>query len=660
VRSTRVLTVLLVVLVLVPTGILGWLGVRGTDRFEAELRERLQRELDEQAVTARRAIEDWAAGEEADSERRVVAAADLLARRLPLLPAGQALAEAERLWTRLNWRTERLGFPATMWLPEPIELRVVDASGRTVLPVLFEPDGYGRERAESVRLFQDLGREAEVSLFGRGDRAGAMEIWRSAAARFTEPMWKARAEIEALSLECTVDPTSDVGPRVLELESRFSTDVLDRVGRPWVVLLMRAAPASGVALAHLQALFRRGGLAEIPLTEQERDRVRQAVGAPSHWGSPPPPPSPRKVKRAQLPGGLLLEASWPDDHRGVESRLLLPLRKALPDSTRLDLVQPRLGDPASDGQRALTQAVELPPKVGGQRAWLVLAHRNETDLLADVASSRRWTIVGVLSLVGVIGLGLVLGRSALAREREARRLKDDFLANVSHELRTPLTSVCLHADLLAESGLTEPQRRAHAEVVRAEGARLSALVDDLLDFAALERGSRRLEPEPVDLAAAAERAVAPFRVLADREGVTLTLELAPGETLALADPHALGRILSNLVGNAWKHGRPSRDGGPGRLVIRAWVADGRPSVDVVDDGPGIPPNERAHLFERFRRGAAAGKTRGVGLGLALSRDLARALGGDLSVVEDPARTVFRLTLPPVPPPPPESTTEIPA
>ena len=295
------------------------------------------------------------------------------------------------------------------------------------------------------------------------------------------------------------------------------------------------------------------------------------------------------------------------------------------------------------------------PNYGGPTTWGLLGHRDEARLLSEVASSRRFTIIGVLSLVGVIGLGMLVGRSALAREREARRLKDDFLANVSHELRTPLTSVCLHADLLAESGLSEPQRQAHAEVVRAEGARLSALVDDLLDFAALERGSRRLEPEPVDLGAAAERAVAPFRVLADREGVMLTLDLAPGEHLALADPHALGRILSNLVGNAWKHGRPSRDGGPGHLTVRVALADGRPALDVVDDGPGIPTKERDHLFERFQRGAAAGKTRGVGLGLALSRDLARALGGDLSVVEDPTRTVFRLTLPPVPPAPPEST-----
>ena len=86
--------------------------------------------------------------------------------------------------------------------------------------------------------------------------------------------------------------------------------------------------------------------------------------------------------------------------------------------------------------------------------------------------------------------------------------------------------------------------------------------------------------------------------------------------------------------------------------------DGRPTLDVMDDGPGIPPSERPRLFERFQRGAAASQTRGVGLGLALSRDLAHAMGGDLVVIEVPTRTVFRLTLPAVPPPPAEFRSEV--
>ncbi len=388
---------------------------------------------------------------------------------------------------------------------------------------------------------------------------------------------------------------------------------------------------------------------EVQLTEQERERIRALVA-----GQPPDGTegegAGQDIHRAPLPNGLVLEVKrrWPSSVAGPSGVHLTWLRRVLPESVRLVLRSSRPWTPIAADELPLVEAVEL-PRAGGQRAWALLSCRDEATQLADVARSRRWTIIGVLSLVGVIGLGLVLGRSALEREREARRLKDDFLANVSHELRTPLTSVCLHADLLAEAGLTEPQRRAHAEVVRAEGARLSALVDDLLDFAALERGSRRLEPEPVDLAAAAEGAIAPFRVLAAREGASHARPRVGRALLAMADPHALGRILSNLVGNAWKHGRPSRDGGPGRLAVRVGASmDDRPTIDVVDDGPGIPANERAHLFERFRRGAAAGKTRGVGLGLALSRDLARALDGDLVSHRRPRARCFG-TLPAVPP-----------
>jgi signal transduction histidine kinase len=210
--------------------------------------------------------------------------------------------------------------------------------------------------------------------------------------------------------------------------------------------------------------------------------------------------------------------------------------------------------------------------------------------------------------------------------------------------------VCLHAEMLAEED-PPPERRRHlAEVVRAEGARLAALVDDLLDFAALERGARRLEPAPVDLSRAAREAAMPYATLGEREGVCVE---APrnGGVVALADPHALSRILANLLGNAWRHGRPARAGGPGR--IRVSVADGpRPSVEVRDDGPGVPPGERALVFERFRRGRAAAGREGAGIGLSLSRDLARAMGGDLVVEDDGAETVFRLTLPAVEESPP--------
>ena len=116
----------------------------------------------------------------------------------------------------------------------------------------------------------------------------------------------------------------------------------------------------------------------------------------------------------------------------------------------------------------------------------------------------------------------------------------------------------------------------------------------------------------------------------------------------MADPAALARILGNLVGNAWKHGRPARTGGAGRIRVRA-REDGRDtSVEVCDDGPGIPAEERERVFERFGRGRRSTRIEGSGIGLALSRDLARALGGDLDVRDDGDETIFRLRLPAVP------------
>ena len=116
----------------------------------------------------------------------------------------------------------------------------------------------------------------------------------------------------------------------------------------------------------------------------------------------------------------------------------------------------------------------------------------------------------------------------------------------------------------------------------------------------------------------------------------------------MADPAALARILGNMLSNAWKHGRPARGGGAGSIRIRAEELERGAIVEVCDDGPGIPQAERGRIFERFGRGGAAERTEGAGIGLSLSRDLARAMGGDLDVRDQDGETVFRLRLPPIP------------
>jgi signal transduction histidine kinase len=190
--------------------------------------------------------------------------------------------------------------------------------------------------------------------------------------------------------------------------------------------------------------------------------------------------------------------------------------------------------------------------------------------------------------------------------------------------------------MLAEGGLPEERRRAYAAVVEAEGARLSALVEDLLDFAALERGTRRLEPEPTDLGEVARGAAGAWRPIAERDGIALEVEAASPAPVALADPTALSRILGNLMQNAFRHARAKR------IVLRAVPG---PALEVADDGAGIDAASRARLFERFHRGPGS---KGAGIGLALSRELARAMGGDLALLDRPGETCFRIALPKAP------------
>jgi signal transduction histidine kinase len=288
---------------------------------------------------------------------------------------------------------------------------------------------------------------------------------------------------------------------------------------------------------------------------------------------------------------------------------------------------------------AATATLAVPTAFGP--VAVTAAHTGLAGIEAGAVRQRWLTAAGIALLFLVMVTGLALARRALLHEARARALRDDFLANVSHELKTPLTSLCLHAEMLAGDGLGGDERARYGRVALAEGARLSALVEELLDFSALARGVRRIEPEPVDLARAARELADAWQPLAARDGVALRCEVA-GETAALCDATALSRVLMNLLQNALRHGRPPRNGGPPGIAI---LAGPGPCVEVRDNGPGIPPELRARVFERFERAGAKGA--GLGLGLALSSELARACGGRLLLIDDGHETVFRLELPAV-------------
>jgi signal transduction histidine kinase len=228
------------------------------------------------------------------------------------------------------------------------------------------------------------------------------------------------------------------------------------------------------------------------------------------------------------------------------------------------------------------------------------------------------------------------------RQETARRR---FVATASHELRTPVASLRATLELL-ESELSDPDPPStdalheRIEGARAQAARLGLLADELLQLSRIDAGveARR---EPVELGDLAHAVLGEFRDRSERAGTPIELDVPPGEHWVLGDPGGLARVLRILVDNALRFAPPG-------TAIRIRVRAG--TIEVADDGPGIPPDERDAIFERFTRGRNDGGGAGFGLGLALGRELMRRMQGDL--VLDPQAPVgarFRVLLEPAEP-----------
>ena len=225
--------------------------------------------------------------------------------------------------------------------------------------------------------------------------------------------------------------------------------------------------------------------------------------------------------------------------------------------------------------------------------------------------------------------------NAMAAElADAREAERRFLLSVSHELKSPLTAIRGYAEGLSD-GAVAPREAGAA--IGEESQRLERLVRDLLDLGQLERRRFSIATEPVDLATVAARAAERFAVRARELGLALRVE-ADGYAVVLADPDRLLQAVSNLVENAL---RVTPAGGT--VVVR--VFPGR--IEVADNGPGLEVSDLPHAFDRFYLHDRYRSDRpvGSGLGLALVRELAEAMGGKVSVVSAPGKgTAFAIDL----------------
>jgi PAS domain S-box-containing protein len=251
--------------------------------------------------------------------------------------------------------------------------------------------------------------------------------------------------------------------------------------------------------------------------------------------------------------------------------------------------------------------------------------------------------LSTLALLG--GQAAVAVRNARLYERAqaASRAKSEFLAMMSHELRTPLNALEGFSSLLEEGiyGDINPRQREALRRMRGAREHLVALIDQVLDVARVEAGTKRARPEPVALAALVRDVCDSLRGAADARGLTLDVR-TPDEPRVLTDPGMVRQILTNLVGNAVKF---SERGG---ITVELRNAGPDVVLEVSDTGPGIPPELHDRVFESFFQVDPSTTRRegGVGLGLALSRDFARLLGGDLTLRSAPGEgSTFTLRLP---------------
>jgi signal transduction histidine kinase len=280
--------------------------------------------------------------------------------------------------------------------------------------------------------------------------------------------------------------------------------------------------------------------------------------------------------------------------------------------------------------------------------WEVAVYLLNPARLTQSARALQMTLgllIGVLLVA--IGVGSWLIVTDLNRQLRLARQKTDFVSNVSHELKTPLTSIRMFSELLAEGRVTDPSKqRSYLAIITAETARLTRLINNVLDFARIERGEKKYRFQPCDLAEVVREAADTYRPNLEANGFQFECELPEAAVLVNGDRDALAQVVVNLLSNAEKYSDSHKE-----IAVRVQPQT-RPlpyaEVKVLDRGLGVPEGCAEKIFEQFYRAhdSLSSGIQGSGLGLTLARQIARAHGGD--VVYEPRAgggSCFSLRLP---------------
>jgi signal transduction histidine kinase len=240
--------------------------------------------------------------------------------------------------------------------------------------------------------------------------------------------------------------------------------------------------------------------------------------------------------------------------------------------------------------------------------------------------------------------GIVLTHRNIAREMALARLKSDFVSNVSHELRTPLSLIRLYAETLEMGRLTSPEKyHEYYSIIRKESERLTALINNILDFSRIEAGRKEYDFRETDMRELVHNTLESYRYQIEQNGFAFEERIAEDVPPLRVDREAMARSLLNLVNNALKYSQDRKF-----IGVNLFRDNGSVKLEVEDHGIGIPTNEQSKIFEKFYRvgDPLVHNTKGSGLGLSLVRHIVQAHGGEVMVDSAPGRgSKFTISLP---------------
>ncbi len=324
---------------------------------------------------------------------------------------------------------------------------------------------------------------------------------------------------------------------------------------------------------------------------------------------------------------------------GKELRFLTPaaLEQALASAAKClpawsDL-QLSLGGTPLTGKHADGEIMENLPLGFGDGLRLEIIAARPALFEAAARQQARWTL-GLLAFAVVMSGGaLFFIHRAVERERRLNAMKSDFVASVSHELRAPVASIRLMADAL-NAGKIEPHTVSEFHrLISREGARLTTLIENVLDFARIEQGRKRWHFELSDLSALVTETLSLMDPLAAEKSITLVSSPFPSVE-ANIDPGAIQQALVNLLDNAIKFS-------PAGSWVEITLREVSPNweIQIADHGLGIPPAEHARIFQKFHRlgSELRRETQGTGIGLSLVKAIAEAHGGRVLLASVPGQ-----------------------